>query len=221
MSVKKLSAAALMLSATTWACAAPQDEAEKVCTTTAGVIVKACVDARLELPFHTDATLRTQAEQRAARALADAEKAAAIAPRSPTPPTVKMPEKPDPTGRSPLERYQAEVEYALAGCQIEYQMARLTADTAARARPQGTSLPPYPQCMQDNKQSVKAPFDALLKSLKKQAAKDALKSVQVAFISAMDGIAPRADEIRIDYSRRQSALRAELDRAWARFEVER
>lgn len=47
-----------------------------------------------------------------------------------------------------------------------------------------------------------------------------LKSCNVTFASALEGIAPGVDEREINYKWRQEALDDKLKEAWARFEVE-
>lgn len=79
----------------------------------------------------------------------------------------------------------------------------------------------YPACIENGKNTAKRNFAPALRSIKKQKAQEALKSYHVAFVTAMDGIKPGTNELKISYEQRQQLLESKLNEAWARFEIEK
>lgn len=57
-------------------------------------------------------------------------------------------------------------------------------------------------------------------TVKKEKAREALKSYHVAFITALEGIVPGFDEMKIAYQQRQQALSDKVTEAWSRFQIE-
>lgn len=76
------------------------------------------------------------------------------------------------------------------------------------------------RCISDGKASLKQSYEKTLKSLKKPAAKAALKEYYITAISTLIGIKPQDDERKINYEKRQGDNKNKLDEMWTRFEVE-
>ncbi len=78
----------------------------------------------------------------------------------------------------------------------------------------------YVGCIKDMKALAKENLDKALRKVNKSKTQEALKSYHVAFITALEGIRPGSDELKINYEQRQQALQDKLTEAWARVEVE-
>ena len=120
------------------------------------------------------------------------------------------------------ERLKAEQFAALQLCSFELQREVRTAEMQRR----GTPLPDdlgggdTVKCLRENRASLQASYKTVAVSVRKTKAKLALATAQVAFLSALDGIVPGTDELKVSYAIRQTALAGKLTEAWARFEVE-
>ena len=97
--------------------------------------------------------------------------------------------------RSPLDRYRGDSQYHLLMCSMSFKMAALKADGG---QPQDEK-DDYAGCIKKGKAESKANLDKALRTLKKPQAREALKTYHVAFVSALEGIFPGADERRISY----------------------
>ena len=118
--------------------------------------------------------------------------------------------------RSPLDRYRNGVNFSILMSQLTLKNALLR-DEIGSAQDENTD---YASRIKKGKEEGKINFNKALSTVKKPAAREALKSYQVAFISALEGIRPGLDERKISYEVRQQALETKLSEAWARFEVE-
>lgn len=120
---------------------------------------------------------------------------------------------------SQVSDYRGRMNGYVLKCAQEFKVEQLKAKGIERY-----DLPEVPadsaKCVRESRDSGKALFDAALKSAKKPDAKNALKSVHVAYLASLDGIAPLPDERVGGYQQRQAALASKLSEAWARFEVE-
>jgi len=119
--------------------------------------------------------------------------------------------------RSPLERYEADTKFTLYACKLVLKLAVAKSEAGLEQDEKSNWI----ACIRQGKTTAKASFDLVLPTLKKIKAKEALKSYQVAFMTAVDGIAPGPSERQISYEQRQQSLEGKLTEAWARFEVER
>jgi hypothetical protein len=125
---------------------------------------------------------------------------------------------------TPLQRYQSTVSAGAIACSAERSQAASIAATKKNGSerydlPEQVE-PDWRGCIVKNKAQIKAEYEAALKTVKKLPAKAALKEHLVAAIAQLDGITPTADELKIDYTRRQSANSTILSDKWTRFEIE-
>ena len=118
-----------------------------------------------------------------------------------------------------VTRYQGQIDAVLKNC--SFLLVRQIEEANAGYVPDPKQKDDVPNCMRNGRQDVRQAFEAATKAQKKAAARDALKGVQVAFLAAMDGMAPETEERRAAYFARQGSLKAKVTEAWARFEVER
>lgn len=128
--------------------------------------------------------------------------------------------------QSPLDAYNSATYGGLLLCSLARQNAVLEAELRAAGgtpppREPGSANTPYPDCISQGKVNAKKALDRVLPTIRKPAAREALKTVHVAFVSALEGLRPGPEELVIDYRRRQQRLSAALDEAWTRFEVEK
>jgi hypothetical protein len=111
----------------------------------------------------------------------------------------------EPDHRTPLDQYRGITKFALTLCS-----AAASLETQAQVE----------ECVTTTKQDAVTKFKAAILTVKKDKAQEALKTYHVAFISAIEGIAPGFDEPRIIYQQRQQALAGKVTEAWSRFEIE-
>lgn len=129
------------------------------------------------------------------------------------------------TAAPPFESLRATLNGHLYLCKLamKLELARAEADRANVAIPDessATKVESSASCVKEKRTLGRAEFAKYAKMIKKKAALDALKSAQVAYLAAMDGIQPQSGERRGAYEQRQSLLETKLDEAWAKFEVE-
>jgi hypothetical protein len=123
----------------------------------------------------------------------------------------------EPDKRTPLERYEADTRFTLYMCKMTLKLALAKSELGKEQDEQSD----WSACIRNGKATAKASFEKALPTVKKAKAKEALKSYQVAFLAAADGIAPGPEERRISYDQRQQMLEGRVTEAWARFEVEK
>lgn len=97
-------------------------------------------------------------------------------------------------------------------CQLMLRVALADSTTAGYEEVYG--------CINEAVAASKKNFAVALKTVKKPPAKEALKSYHVALIGALEGVKPGAEERKLTYEARQSALQGKLTDAWTRFEIE-
>ena len=117
---------------------------------------------------------------------------------------------------SVLEKYQSDTNVQLTMCRMKFKIAQLSNGNPATM----TDSENYPQCIKESKAELKASLDNALKTIKKSAAKEALKNYHVAVITALEGINPGENEMKISYAQRQIQLKEKTTLAWERFELE-
>lgn len=115
-----------------------------------------------------------------------------------------------------LERYKADAYFWQMMCTTAFSIAQ---NYASIGQPQDKQSD-WQGCIADGQRAIKSDYAAVLKTLRKRPAAEALKGVQVALISALNGIAPDSEERKIVYIQRQGTLNGKVTEAWARFEVE-
>lgn len=111
--------------------------------------------------------------------------------------------------RTPLERYQEEVLFSTVNCPMVLQVVLL-----------GDVKRDYHQCIAEARKTIKAAYLSAVKTIKKPAARAALKEHYIAAMTRIDGIDPQFDETNGNYAHRQSDNQSRLDEKWARFEAE-
>jgi hypothetical protein len=75
-------------------------------------------------------------------------------------------------------------------------------------------------CIATGLQDSRLQLEAALRGVRRKAARDALRSYQLSFESALAGVEPTRDEPAAAYDQRQSSLRHLLAHAWTRYELE-
>ena len=110
--------------------------------------------------------------------------------------------------RTPLQKYEGSVSYAMIGCQIAF------------AGSQAGGGQDVGKCIDDAKKDVKKAYDSALKMVKKLAARSAMKEHYISSISSIQGIQPQFEERKINYEKRQGDNKTKLDEMWVRFETE-
>ena len=80
--------------------------------------------------------------------------------------------------------------------------------------------PDWQACVVEQKAQAKVSYETALKTVKKPAARAALKEHFVAVFSALSGLAPYNDELKLAYTKRQGENTIKLRELWDRFEIE-
>ena len=115
-----------------------------------------------------------------------------------------------------LDSYRTSAEVAILLCEFRFDAAVLG----------GTLLKPtgagddYPKCIEEAKKELRRDFEALYITLKKPAAKAALKIAHIQVVTSLNLIMPDFSERVIDYEQRRLAMRAKRIEAWSRLDVE-
>lgn len=118
-----------------------------------------------------------------------------------------------------LARYRTVIDEVRTEC--SFIMTRAIAEREMNYVPDPKEANLFPDCVRDGRAKAKAALDDALKPLqKKPKAQEALKTAHVAFLSALDGIAPGQGERKLNYERRQQELRGKVTEALARLEIE-
>lgn len=117
--------------------------------------------------------------------------------------------------RPPVQAYRGDAQFATKLCSMTFQLSQARGE----GLPVEGSDSDYSTCIRDQAALVKKAFDAAARTVRKAAARSALQEHYVATITQLRGIAPKTDEIRLQYTNRQSHNEARVDEAWTRFEV--
>lgn len=117
-----------------------------------------------------------------------------------------------------IDTYRKDTQASISLCGINYQTFLLK----KRLSPNdvSTERADFDTCVDKAKSSAKTSYNKLSKSLKSKDAKSALKSYQIAYMTAIDGVAAGIGEAEIDYASRQQSLKEKMDQAWSSFELE-
>ena len=118
--------------------------------------------------------------------------------------------------RSPSKKYEG----AIAVGQISCSMSFVSANANAQLGKQDDEKSDWRGCIEEHKGKVKFAYDAFAKTVKKPAARAALKEHYILTVSSLAGIEPESGEIVLSYRRRQAELKARANEQWTRFEVE-
>lgn len=125
--------------------------------------------------------------------------------------------------RSPIARYEGDLEYAVIKCTLALKIANNSAKLTELKGNDGSSpdSEDWRVCIATQKTTAKVNYEAALKSVKKPAARAALKEHFIQGSQALSGIAPYSNETVIAHAKRQGDNRAKLDELWTRFELEK
>jgi len=115
----------------------------------------------------------------------------------------------------PVVEYRSATQYALLTCSASLRLHLLQERLGPR-----DEHGDYRACVMREKAETRRQLDVAMRTLKRTAAREALKTYHVAFATAMDGIDPGINERKVDYERRQLELKGSVAQAWARFELE-
>ena len=118
--------------------------------------------------------------------------------------------------RTPLEAYQGSTYYHQIMCEATLSLALARGDLY---RPQDNSSD-VQGCISKGKTEAKTSFNKALRTVRKPAAKEALKNYHVAFVTALEGLLPGTQEPKFVYEQRQQTLKSRLAETWAKFELE-
>lgn len=75
-------------------------------------------------------------------------------------------------------------------------------------------------CKAEVTKEAKAVYSRVLAKVKSSDGKKALKDYQVALMSAVEGMEPKANELKIHFDQRTAALDASIEKAWQRLQLE-
>lgn len=117
---------------------------------------------------------------------------------------------------TPLDEYRSTVAGSQMLCELTLYNRQLNVQIGA---PQDEKSD-VGACIVKETVEAKRRLDVALKTLKKPAAREALKNVHVAYVTAIEGVHPSNGERKVQYEARQASLRDKVTAAWARFDVE-
>lgn len=117
---------------------------------------------------------------------------------------------------SAIDRYKSDTTVQLTMCSMMFKLAQLNIQNGTPL----TSNSNYPSCIKNSKAELKTSLDKALQTIKKTEAKNALKNYHIAVMTALEGINPGENEIKISYAQRQIQLKEKATLAWERFEIE-
>lgn len=118
-----------------------------------------------------------------------------------------------------LQQYQSHTQGSLYLCRLVFQLASASSKLSSAPDIKMEDID-YIGCAREAKEKSQTLLRQALKTVKKAPAKEALKSYQVAYAVALEGIDPKNEEPVFAYKQRASAADTKLTDAWARFEVE-
>jgi hypothetical protein len=110
--------------------------------------------------------------------------------------------------KAPLTQADIGVYSELLTCGMSFQLFLVNGDRG------------YKQCLLDGKVKIKKQYETSLKTVKKPAARAALKEYYIFGVTALLGIEPQSEERKINYEKRQGDNQNKLDEMWVRFEAE-
>lgn len=125
--------------------------------------------------------------------------------------------------QTPLEKYEGLVAFGILSCGLSFSLGQSLAKNESlglSASGESAKMADHNKCIRDSKADIKKAYGLALGSVKKPAAKSALKEHYIAALNAIQGINPQTGEIKLAYDARQSANKAAVDKAWTRFDVE-
>lgn len=123
--------------------------------------------------------------------------------------------------RPPLDAFQGDALYMMTMCKLTFRLAQSQAEAySVGAEVNDPEKGDYNACIRNALDDIKPAYKKASSSMKSRAKKEALKSYYAAWISAIRGIAPKSDEIRLVYQKRIADQEDRLNELWAKVEVE-
>lgn len=120
-----------------------------------------------------------------------------------------------------LDTYNDNVHSGLGLCGAKFRLAQVQADAEELGiNQERTDDSDWSGCIAKWKVQIRKGFEAASKTVKKPAAKAALKEHYVLASVALSGIAPVSQETRGSYAQRQRDALSKVSGQWARFEAE-
>jgi hypothetical protein len=123
-----------------------------------------------------------------------------------------------------LEDYRYSVRTGVFLCGLTLKNELALRELVASGAPPPANLPQgmrtFAECADEWKLKARKDYGPALKALRTARAQSALKNVHVAFVSALEGLAPEQDELRVLYAQRQANLTSALRDAWTRLDLE-
>lgn len=126
---------------------------------------------------------------------------------------------------SPADDYEATVVFSRISCALSFKIAQSNAELAAMGAKSSSAEEDkdkgdYRACIKKQKAALKKTYERFAPTVRKPAARTALKEHYIAALTGLDGIAPKFDERVIDYQRRQNGNETRTDELWTRFQAE-
>lgn len=125
--------------------------------------------------------------------------------------------------RPALERYQGAQEFGAMMCSLTFKSSQTMAEGAAlgiQYDAEKLKKADYRACIATQKLELKAAYESATRTVKKSAARNALKEHYISAVARLEGIAPTSSERQFQYEQRQSANESKVKENWTRFEVE-
>lgn len=103
-------------------------------------------------------------------------------------------------------------------CREIYKLGSLEAQSGEKSIQ--NAYKDYLSCQEESIQTIKSTYSRLMPKLKKPAARNALKDLQVALMSAIKFSEPKDNELKIHYQQRMAALDQQVEQALQRLLLE-
>lgn len=110
---------------------------------------------------------------------------------------------------TPLKTYDQKVAFSLLHCSILHTTYLLNGDFSV-----------FRKCVDDGKSAIKQAYGNAAKTVKKAAAKTALKEHYITVMSSLQGIQAQDEETKMNYEKRQGDNNTKREEKWIRFEAE-
>ena len=123
--------------------------------------------------------------------------------------------------RPPLTAFYGDTQFGLLTCSLHIMIAVEKTKAAELGSPMNDKEGgDFRACISDSLETVKPRYEKALKFSKSSAKKTALKNYYAAWISTMQALPPRMDELKISYRKRTADAEDRLKELWAKVEIE-
>ena len=112
--------------------------------------------------------------------------------------------------RTPIERLEGDASAYLVMCRLRVELMLTTGSDAKDAD----------KCLVEGQSKTKKNVSVVMKQVKKPAAAKQLKVWYAAYLTALKGVFPSGDEIKLTYQARMSAQQSRADNEWNLFKAE-